>query len=121
MSDRSSSSSSVGTYPVSAGVVARRVDDLHVEAVGPLGDRSTDAPEAHEPEGRAVHVTGQVVPNPQPFHLPSRRSRSASVARRVAARIRRNARSAVVSSSTPGVLQTVMPRSACAAATSMLS
>ena len=49
------------------------------------------------------------VPNPHPVHRPSRRSRSASEARRVAARISRNARSAVVSSSTPGVLQTVMP------------
>ena len=43
-----------------AGVVARRVDDLHVEALCPLGDRTGDAPETDEPEGRPVHVTGQM-------------------------------------------------------------
>ena len=40
---------------------------------------------------------------------PARRSASASDARRAAARIKRKARSAVVSSSTPGVLHTAMP------------
>ena len=47
-----------------------------------------------------------------PGQRPPRRSASASDASRDAARIRRNARSAVVSSSTPGVLHTAMPRSA---------
>ena len=46
---------------------------------------------------------------PQPCQRPARRSASASDARRDAARISRNARSAVVSSSTPGVLHTAMP------------
>ena len=40
---------------------------------------------------------------PQPGHRPARRSASAVDARRDAARISRNAVSAVVSSSTPGV------------------
>ena len=47
---------------------------------------------------------------PQPCHA-RRRSASASCASRDAARINRNARSAVVSSSTPGVLHTAMPSS----------
>ena len=51
---------------------------------------------------------------PQPFHRPLRRSASAVDASRDAARISRNAVSAVVSSSTPGVLHTVMPRSVAA-------
>ena len=48
----------------------------------------------------------------KPVQRPARRSASASDARRHAARMRRNARSAVVSSSTPGVLHTAMPSSA---------
>ncbi len=50
----------------------------------------------------------------QPGHLPARRSDSASQICRAAARISRNARSAVVSSSTPGVLVTAMPWAAAA-------
>src|SRR5215472_15677765 len=56
----------------------------------------------------------------QPRHRPPRRSDSASHARRAAASTSRNARSAVVSSRTPGVLQTTTPCSA-AASRSMLS
>src|SRR5437660_4199515 len=56
----------------------------------------------------------------KPVHRPARRTASASELRRLPARIRRKARSAVVSSRIPGVLQTTTP-AAVAAATSMLS
>ena len=86
--------------------------------VGPPPGRCARSPPARAwRRGRPVPDASR---SPSPFHRPSRRSRSASVASRVAARMRRNARSAVVSSSTPGVLQTVMP-SSLAATTSMLS
>ena len=60
MSDRSSSSSSVADETGHAGVVPCRMDDPHVETLGPLGDRTGNAPEADEPKSRSVHVTGEV-------------------------------------------------------------
>jgi hypothetical protein len=85
------------------------VEHPHTEPFGAAGDRASDATEPNETERRVVHVAPEVL-----------RSASAVDASRDAARINRNAVSAVVSSSTPGVLHTVMP---CAAAvrTSMLS
>ena len=55
-----------------AGVVPCRVDDLHVEALGPVGDRTSNAPEADEPQGRSVHVTGEIGAEPpaRPVALP---------------------------------------------------
>ncbi len=58
--------------------------------------------------------------SPQVFHLPARVYRSPSTTRRAAAIINANAKSAVVSVSTPGVLPTAIPRCV-AAGTSMLS
>ena len=58
--------------------------------------------------------------NPHSPHWPARRLRSASAASRLAANINKNAKSAVVLSSTPGVLQTAIPKDR-AAVTSTLS
>ena len=72
-----------------------------------------DAPVAHDPERRAVHVAAQ-----QQLGLPGHplaraaRRRSPSASRRAAARSSAQARSAVVSVSTPGVLPTGIPRAA---------
>ena len=103
-------SSSVGTKPRQSGVVSCGVDDVHVEAARPVGRRLGRCVRIR-PVPASVPCTSRArwVPNPQPVHRPSRRSLSASDAKRVAVRIRRKARSAVVSSSTPGVLHTVMP------------
>jgi len=57
---------------------------------------------------------------PQVFQRAARVYRSASLTRRAAARSKANAKSAVVSVSTPGVLPTAIPRCV-AAGTSMLS
>ena len=121
MSDLSSSSSSCGTNPRTPVSWRCRVQDLHVESLCPLGDGAARRqPNPTSPRVAPCTSRARWVPNPHPVQRPSRRSRSASLARRVAARISRKARSAVVSSSTPGVLQATTPI-AVAEATSMLS
>ena len=103
----------VGDPPGDAGVVARVVQHLHAEAGGAARDGLADAPEADDAERarRARRRRGSRFDAEARSIVPARRSASASDARRAAARIRRNARSAVVSSSTPGVLHTAMPSS----------
>ena len=104
-----------------SGRVPGRVQHLHAEPGGARGrlpgrcgrspTRPSIAPCTSRPRYWLIS---------HPDQRPARRSRSASDASRAAARIRRNATSAVVSSSTPGVLHTAMPCPR-AAATSMLS
>ena len=84
----------------------------------PLGSfrhGAADAPEPDDTEDGVVHVLAEVLVDPPSAHRPERRSRSASDARRAAPSISMNAVSAVVSSSTPGVLQTTTPWAAAAA------
>ena len=120
MSDRSRSTSSVGTKP--ARPVSWRV--VWITSMSNPAARWATArairPNPTSPSVAPWTSRARCVPKPHPVHRPSRRSRSASLASRVAVRIRRKARSAVVSSSTPGVLQTVMPI-VVAETTSMLS
>ena len=111
----------VGDVAGLAGVGARVVQHLHPEAGRAARDRAADAAVADDAERRAVHVATEVLRD-----RPSRASgrRAGRLRRRARAATRRgssvNARSAVVSSSTPGVLHTTTPCSR-AAATSMLS
>ena len=61
MSDRARSTPSSATYPGSPVSVAG-VEDLHVEAGGPLRDCSADAPVPDDAQGRPVHVMRKVGP-----------------------------------------------------------
>ena len=99
--------------PRAARPTARAVEDLHPEALGAARDRLADAAAADDPERRAGQVgaerraSGSHV---RPLR-PSRTSRSPSGSRRASASSSANARSAVASVSTSGVLPTGMPRS----------
>ena len=102
-------------------VVAGMMQHFHVEREPPRWETARAIlPNPTRPSVAPWTSRARCVPKPQPCQRPSRRSRSASDVERVAANIKRKARSAVVSSSTPGVLHTAIPRE-WARATSMLS
>ena len=100
---------------------ARAVDDVHAEALGAARDRLADAAAADDPERRAGELGAEAAGRlPRPPLAARAPSRGARQIRRASASSSANARSAVASVSTSGVLPTGMPRAA-AASRSMLS
>ena len=101
--------------PAAASILGRgpppaRVEHRHPEADGPPGDRLADPPEADDAERRAMHVRAQErqrAPGP-PAAGPDEAVALGDAAGPAISRP--NARSAVVSVRTSGVLPTAMPR-----------
>ena len=90
--------------------LAVEILNLHVESHRAPGHGLTDAPESNDADGLSINVVSQQHLQPHAFHSPERAKLSPSTTRRAAAIKSVQAKSAVVSVSTPGVLVTRMPR-----------